>query len=247
MFSNSLHRIKSSAYSVNVILVLILVVIISIPFPTTSVSLPDKIGRLNDYANILTMAGQRELKEKIDRLSDKNLGLTVLLSTRDPYQNPDIFASKIRANWDLRGNQAENFLTFVREQEGWAVRTFFSSTLLNLFSSVELKKFQETLRKKANSGEIRSGTFYAVNTIYEKAFPPKKESNEAVNQPGLPLNYIIIGGIIGGILLLILIIRWEAMRRCPRCGARLNKSRARTGLTEVDEKNCPECGYIERS
>jgi len=228
----------------NIVIVLILGAISLTQLVSFPISLPDKIGRLNDYGNVLTMADQKDLQNKIAQLNDKNIELTLLISTRDPYLNPDIFASKIRAKWGLFGNQSESFLLFVREREGWAIRTFFTANLLDLFTAEELKKYQETLRKRANSGEIRSGTLYAINTIHREAFPPEKEANESGTSE-FPLILIISGGIAGGVILLTLLIRWEAMRRCPQCGSRLNISRTRTEFTEETVKNCPECGYSE--
>lgn len=219
--------------------------IILAPLPSLSISLPDKIGRLNDYGNILTIENQRNLKEKITRLRDKKIGLTLLISTRDPYLNPNIFASKIRAKWGIQGEGNENFILFVQEKEGWAVRTFFTPTVLNLFSSEDLKKYQETLKKRASNGEIRSGALYAVETIYRKAFPPKKERDQSTNETGgLSLAHII-GGIAGGVLLITVLVRREAMRRCPQCGSRLNISRVHNEFTDEIIKNCPECGYTE--
>lgn len=247
MFSNLIHRIESSVYSTSFLLVLILGAIISTPFIAFSIRLPDQIGRLNDYGNVLTMEDQGELRRKIDLLRDKQINLTVLISTRDPYMNPDIFASKIRAKWDLRAQRNENFLVFVREGDGWAVRTFFATNLLNLFSAADLKNYQDRLRSKAENGEIRTGTIYAVNAIYRKAFPPEKDTDEETEETdGIPLIYLL-GGSIGGVLLVVLLVRWEAMRRCPECGSRLTITRSRTEFGEETIKNCPECGYRETS
>ncbi|MBS3791887.1 hypothetical protein KGY77_04485 [Candidatus Bipolaricaulota bacterium] len=247
MLSNSIRRLNIPADTASFIIVLVLGVISLVPLPALSISLPDKIGRLNDYGNVLTIEDQRTLKEKITQLEDEEIGLNLLVSTRDPYLNPDIFASKIRAKWGIREERNENFIVFVREEGSWAVRTFFTTSLLNLFSAEGLKDYQERLRKKASSGEIRTGTIYAVNTVYSKAFPPNKEET---NQPaeeaeGLPLLYTIIGGTAGGIILLTVLIRWEAMRRCPHCGSRLTISRVNDEFTEETIKNCPECGYSE--
>jgi predicted RNA-binding Zn-ribbon protein involved in translation (DUF1610 family) len=245
LFSNLIHRIESSVYSTSFLLVLILGAIISTPSVALSIRLPDQIGRLNDYGNVLTMEDQGELRRKIDLLQDKQINLTVLISTRDPYMNPDIFASKLRAKWDLRGQQNENFLVFVREADGWAVRTFFATNLLNLFSAADLKNYQDRLRSKAENGEIRTGTIYAVNAIYRKAFPPERDTDEETEETdGIPLIYLL-GGSIGGVLLIVLLVRWEAMRRCPECGSRLTITRSRTEFGEETIKNCPECGYRE--
>lgn len=247
MFSNSIHRLNSPAYTASFIIVLVLGVISLVPLPAFSISLPDKIGRLNDYGNVLTIEEQRSLKEKITQLEDKEIGLTLLISTRDPYLNPDIFASKIRAKWGIQEKGNESFILFVWEEGSWAVRTFFTTSLLNLFSAEDLKNYQETLRKKASNEEIRTGTIYAVNAVYRKVFPPKKEKTNRPTEDaeGLPLLYKIIGGTVAGIILLTLLIRWEAMRRCPQCGSRLTISRVNDEFTKETIKNCPECGYSE--
>ncbi|MBS3786974.1 TPM domain-containing protein [Candidatus Bipolaricaulota bacterium] len=227
------------------IIPLTLSLIILASLPSLSISLPDRIGRLNDYGNILTMENQRNLREKITQLEDKKIGLTLLISTRDPYLNPDIFASKIRAKWGIQEGINENFVLFVQGKEGWAVRTFFTPTVLNLFSSEDFKNYQETLKKRASSGDIRSGALYAVKTIYRKAFPPKKKKDQSTEKSGgLSLAHII-GGIVGGVLLITVLVRREAMKRCPQCGSRLNISRVHNEFTDETIKNCPDCGYTE--
>lgn len=249
MFSNPIRSITSSAYSVNFlsfIIVLLLSIITLISLSSFPISLPDRIGRLNDYGNVLTMEDQRQLKEKINELNEKKIRLILLVSTRDPYLNPDIYASKIRAKWGIRESQKENFILFVREEDGWAVRTFFTATLLNLFSADKLTNYQEILKKKTRNGDIRAGINHAVDAIHRQVYPPKKEPNQPTEEAdGLPLLYIIIGGIAGGVLISIILIRWEAMRRCPQCGSRLNISRIRSEFGTETVKSCPECGYSE--
>ncbi len=249
MFSNPIRSIKSPAYFVDffsLTIVLLLSIITLVPLISFPISLPDRIGRLNDYGNVLTMKDQRELKEKIDELKEKEIRLNLLVSTRDPYLNPDIYASKIRAKWGIRESQKENFILFVREEDGWAVRTFFTATLLNLFSGDKLTNYQDTLKKMTRNGEIRAGINHAVDAIHKQAYPPKKKPDQPTEDAdGLPLLYIIIGGIAGGVLISIILLRWEAMRRCPQCGSRLHISRIRSEFGNETVKSCPECGYSE--
>ena len=202
---------------------------------------------MNDYGNILTMEDQRDLRAKINELEEaKGIGLTLLISTRDPYQNPDIYASRIRSKWDLRGKRNESFILFLQEGSGWAVRTFFSTSLLNLFTAEEIKRYQETLSGRAEDNDIRMGVLHGINTIYKKAFPSEPVPSEKTDgSSGLPAVYIILGGTVGGILLVFLLIRWEAMRRCPECGSRMKISRSRSDFGEETVKHCPECGYSE--
>ncbi|MCF7876038.1 hypothetical protein K9M06_03185 [Candidatus Bipolaricaulota bacterium] len=205
------------------------------------ISLPKRIGKVNDYGNVLTRRDRQKLSDKLDQLNGKGIDLILLISTRDPYLNPNIFTSKIRAKWGIRGETAKSLVVFIRESDKWAVRIFLTTETTNLFSPEGLTKYRDSLETKAEAGEIRSGAMYAVNHLYRKAFPPvKTTSSEKNKKNGMGWVYIV-SGIAGGILLLGTLLRWEGMNRCPRCGSRLKTSKGT--WREGKEKYCPECGY----
>lgn len=212
-----------------------------------AVSLPEKIGRLNDYGNVLTMEDQRELEDKIDQLSTREIVLTVLISRRDPYSNPNIYASEIQTKWNLRTQTSESFVVFVKERNKWATRLFLRPAVTNLFPSSEITKFQRTLQKKVESNEIRSAVTYLVSRIHRQAFPPATEQKkpQETGSGGFIL-YLSIG-IGGGLIIIVTLLWWEGRRRCPRCGSRLEVTRTFDKVTgRKTEKYCPECGYHER-
>ncbi|MBS3825305.1 TPM domain-containing protein [Candidatus Bipolaricaulota bacterium] len=212
-----------------------------------AISLPEKIGRLNDYGNVLTMEDQRELEDKIDQLSTRKIGLTVLISRRDPYSNPNIYASEIQTKWNLRTQTSESFAVFVQERNEWAIRLFLRPAVTNLFPSSELTKFQTTLQKKVENNEIRSAVTHLVSRVHRQAFPPPTEKKKPREKgSGGFILYLAIG-IGGGLIIIVTLLWWEGRRRCPRCGSRLEKTRNFDQVTgRKTEKNCPECGYHER-
>lgn len=221
--------------------------ILQIPRPLAQ-SLPKQIGRLNDYGNILTMGDQRDLEEKIKQLGEEGIGLTILISNYDPFSEPSIYANEIRNEWGIRGEEKESLIVFVRdEDEDWSVRTFLRPVVTNLFSSGELAEYQDSIKAMTEDGDIRDATREAVLRIYREAFPPKVDpENESTRNSNGLLIYIIAGAS-GGVVLVVLFLRWEGRRRCPRCGARLETSSYQDDLSgSTTERHCPACGYHER-
>ena len=207
------------------------------------ISLPKRIGKINDYGNVLTRRDRQKLSDQLDQLNAKGIDLILLISTRDPYLNPNIFTSKIRAKWGIRGEKAKSLVVFVKESDKWAVRIFLTTETTNLFSPEGLTKCRDSLETKADAGDIRSGAMYAINHLYRKAFPPVKSTGSGQNEKnGMGWVYIV-SGIAGGILLLGALLRWEGMNRCPRCGTRLKTSKGNRQARKETEKYCPECGY----
>lgn len=193
------------------------------------------------------MEDQRELEDKIEQLSTREIGLTVLISRRDPYSNPNIYASEIQTKWNLRAQTGESFVVFVQEREKWAIRLFLRPAVTNLFSSSEITKFQRALQKKVENNEIRSAVNYLVSRIHRQAFPPATEQNiPQEKRSGGFFLYLAIG-IGGGLIIIVMLLWWEGRRRCPRCGSRLEITRTFDEITgRKTEKSCPECGYHER-
>ena len=214
-------------------------------FSSYPISLPQQIGRINDYGNVLTREDREELARSLQELAERGIRVNLLISLRDPYRNPNLYTSKIRAKWGIRGESAESLIVFVKESDGWKLGIFLTPAASNLFSPEGLTEYREKLEEKAEAGEIRTGSRYAINHMYVKAYPParKTEANKE-EEEGLPWIYIA-SGVAGGIILLGLGIRWEAMHRCPRCGSRLKKTRMPGGESQGGEKHCPECGYRE--
>lgn len=210
------------------------------------VSLPGKIGRLNDYANVLTMDDQRELEKQLTELEEKGVGITILVSRYDPFSDPNIYASEVRSKWGIRENRNESLIVFVQEGEDWKVRTYLRPQVTNSFPSGELGEYNDLIRKKVKNREIRETVKEAVSRIHENVFPPPEEETTERTSETIQLWVYLTAGIAGGVVLLLGLLFWEGRRRCPRCGSRLEKvvtqDRLNRGSTEL---HCPECGYHE--
>ncbi|MFP4631514.1 MAG: TPM domain-containing protein [Candidatus Acetothermia bacterium] len=206
-------------------------------------TLPKRIGRLNDYANVLTMEDQRSLEGKIQELEEEGIGLTVLISRHDPYSEPGAYASEIRREWGIREKKNESLIVFVEEDDGWAVKTFLRQSITGLFSSGELRAYQDSVRKTTENGDVREATLESVNLIHQEAFPGEEVSNEEEKGESSPTLVLLVAGISGGLVLITAVIIWEARHRCPRCGSRLETVNFGAGESE---RHCPECGYHER-
>ncbi len=212
----------------------------------SGISLPGRIGRLNDYANILTMENQRELEKKLTELEGKGVGLTILVSSYDPFSDPNIYASEIRSKWGIREDRNESLIVFVQEAEDWKVRTYLRPQVTNSFPSGELAKYNDLIRKQVKNGEVRKAVMGSVSRIHENVFPQPVEETAAETGDSLQLWVYLTGGISGGVVLLLGILFWEGRRRCPRCGSRLETIDTQSHLNgEGAERHCPECGYHE--
>lgn len=211
------------------------------------VSLPGKIGRLNDYANVLTMDDQRELEEKLTELEEKGAGITILVSRYDPYSDPNIYASEVRSKWGIREDRSESLIVFVQEGEDWKVRTYLRPQVTNSFPSGELGEYNNLIRKKVKNRDIREAVKEAVSRIHENVFPPPTEKTTERTSKTIQLWVYLTAGIAGGVVLLLGLLFWEGRRRCPRCGSRLEKARTQAHLNgDKTERHCPECGYHEK-
>lgn len=211
----------------------------------SGVSLPGRIGRLNDYGNILTMENQRELEEKLTELEEKGVGVTILVSSYDPFSDPNIYASEIRSKWGIRDDRNESLIVFVQEED-WKVRTYLRPQVTNSFQSGELAEYNDSIKKRVKNGEVRQAVMEAVSGIHENVFPPAVEETTGKTSEPLPLWVYLTGGISGGIILLLGILFWEGRRRCPRCGSRLETVNTQSHLNgNSTERHCPECGYHE--
>lgn len=247
------HAFFTSSNRRHHLAIVVLLLLLSIPIhPLTNIvsgaSLPKQIGRLNDYGNVLTMEDQEDIEKKLNQLSQKGIGLTILISKFDPFSEPGIYASEIRREWGIRKEKDESLIVFVREGESWAVRTFLRPGVTNLFSSGGLVEYQDSITENAEQDDVREAVRKAVSLIHREAFPPEREPVEESSGGSNGLLIYIIAGGSGGLILVVLVLRWEGRRRCPRCGARLETVRTRGGSYQGNpERHCPECGYHERS
>jgi uncharacterized membrane protein YgcG len=210
------------------------------------VSLPGKIGRLNDYANVLTMDDQRELEKKLTELKEKGVGVTILVSSYDPFSDPNIYSSEVRSKWGIRKDRNESLVVFVQEGENWKVRTYLRPQVTNTFPSGKLAEYNDLIRKQVKNGEVRQAVIEAVSGIHENVFPPAVEKTKEETGSEVQLWVYLTAGISGGVVLLMGVLFWEGKRRCPRCGSRLEKVKTQSHLNGNDsERHCPECGYHE--
>jgi len=215
-------------------------------YNASGISLPGRIGRLNDYGNILTMENQRELEKQLTELEGKGVGLTILVSSYDPFSDPNIYASEIRSKWGIREDRNESLIVFVKENENWKVRTYLRPQVTNSFPSGELAEYNDLIKKQVKNGEVRKAVMEAVSRIHENVFPPAVETTTEETNESIQLWVYLTGGISGGVLLLLGILFWEGRRRCPRCGSRLETINTQIHLNEDGtERRCPECGYHE--
>lgn len=205
------------------------------------------MGKLNDYANVLTVTDQRNIEEKVEQLNDKGIGLTVLVSKRNPFASSEMYASEIRSKWGLRTTGSDSLIVFVKQQDSWAVESFLQPDLTGLFTTPQLTELRNRLNSQVEDGEIRSAFLHLIDQIHRKAFPPAK-SEEKPPPEGNGWSVInLIFGIVGGAVAILFFLWWEGKRRCPRCGNRLELNRTRNDFSGAEKhKSCPECGYGER-
>jgi len=237
-----------NAFHVLILLVLVLTAAaLSIP-EVSGKTLPRKIGRINDYANVLGVGDHKKLENKLLQLHSQGKGLTILISLRDPYSNSNQFGFEVSRKWNIYQNPAESLFVFIREEQGWVVSFSFSPPLVNIFSNnQDYRSFQEKIKEKTHAGDIRKAVLESVNRIYSLQFPSDQDKSTSEEKKSTnKLIFYVLGGILLFILLLLLIVR-EARMRCPRCGARMKVNVFNSEFGEKQrEKYCPRCGYYER-
>ncbi|MFP3953769.1 MAG: hypothetical protein ACLFVS_06560 [Candidatus Acetothermia bacterium] len=213
-------------------------------FTSSAARLPQKIGRINDYANALKVGDHSHLEERLSELASAGKGLTVLISLNDPYNNPDRFGFEVSRKWELHDNSNEGLMVFVREDDGWEGSFSLPDSIRSLFSGeTSYQEFQGKITNMVESGDVRDAVLNSVDTFHSLQFNPGSEDDETrkTSREG-NLLYYVFGGALTLALLLFLLIR-EAKIRCPRCGSRMKVTRT---LPDRREKYCPKCGYYER-
>jgi len=217
---------------------------------TLAINLPEKIGRLNDYANVLRVGDHKDLENKLDRLSSRGKGLTILISLTDPYNNPGRYGFEISRKWGIYGDSQESLIVFVKGGGSWHVSFFLTPSILETFPGGESStEYREKVREKVKAGNIRSATITSIDRIYFLEFFPEREANagDEEEKGGSYLLYYILGATGGFLLLSALVIR-EARIRCPECGSRMDITISHTNYAgTIREKRCPKCGYYESS
>ncbi len=206
--------------------------------------LPGKIGRINDYANVLRVGDHSELEDKLTELANLEMGLTILISLNDPYNNPDRYGFEVSRKWGLSNDPNEGLIVFVKEDDCWKASFSLSGQLTGSFSGeVSYGEFQNEIRSKVESGEVRDAVLESVNTLYALQFRSgSTEANNGESSEKGYLLYFVVGGALLLVIVVFLVIR-EARLHCPKCGSRMKVTGAGPGRRE---KYCPRCGYYER-
>lgn len=237
---NSYSRIKVASS----ILAFILSLITIMSLTTLSIQLPSKIGRLNDYANVLRVGDHADLEMKLDELSSRGKELTILVSRNDPYRNPDRFGFEISRKWGIYKSPDESLIVIVHENGGWRVSLSLSPSITGIFPDEgTYREFQNQIRDLVKEGNIRKAVLTSVNRFYNLLFNPDSETDVDKDPGGGGIIlYFIIGGVGLFVLLTTLIVR-EARLRCPKCGSRME---VHSSGVYGREKYCPRCGYHEQ-
>ena len=216
-------------------------------FNVLSVSLPRPIGKVNDFANLLSIQDRENIQEWMKPISESNIQLTVLASRRDPYSNPAEYFSKITDKWNIEGG----FILFVEEFDGWQTVSFLGNEIRGVLRSKGiLESYKDRIEEKTAEGKIREAILFSYKQL-SNAITGKVEVDESDGIFKLDSVPVIPFIILGGFLVLLAfysLLRWEITRRCPKCGVRMNLTNEKpypSSSYRIITKKCNNCGYRE--
>ncbi len=236
-----------SLFYVSGSLVFVFFLLISFPFQVDAVTLPRSVGRINDYANLLSIEDRKKIKDWLEPISEEGLDLTILASRRDPYSDPEKYFGKIIDKWGLEGG----FILFVEEENSWKTVYFLGrKTRALLRSKGLLKSYQSGIEERIAGGDPRDALMFSVRRLFRAVTGEIEAADEGSSfgswsVPVIPLVFL------GGFFVLVLfygLLRWELNRRCPECGVRMRVKQEESysaSSYKVISKRCGNCGYRE--
>ncbi len=212
--------------------------------------LPHRVGYINEYGGLMSGNEQEKIEESLASIEKRWAVETVILVTlRDPYQNPDYLAGKIMDKWGL-ADKKSLLLLFVKEAESWFWERRFGTRLSDSVNLDYLDSHLEKIEPYVKRKEIVVAINQAVEML-PKVVATSPEVGET-NQKGFNKNILIypLAGILGAAILALLVKRLRN-RVCFRC-LRLLKVRDSTPFgrgVPGREKHiiyyCPHCGYTK--
>ena len=153
-----------------------------------------------------------------------------LASWRDPFGNPERYASEVFQAWKLSDQNL--LLVFLRgEDRKWRV-AIYSGRALSLPQGVE------ELRNRAEQEANRARPGYAAVHFVSSLLSLIREGEARPKTTrAFPWQYVLFAS------LFVLFAVFVGLRICPRCGRPLRRVRSVTGIIWV----CPRCRYTRTS
>ena len=183
--------------------------------------LPQQTGAINDYAATLGGKPQRQpLKQAIDRLQAAHgVSLVVLVSQRDPFNDPARYAAEIRRAWSLP-NARNVFVLFLKVNGRWQLDFWWGQDLMTLSTLAGFQQFQSQLQTLTRRGRIRQAALQAADGLLKLLSQPQPSPSSA--RSNFPWE-IAGAGLLG---LGALSVAWRWLRSyCPHCARRLERRR----------------------
>lgn len=226
---------------------MIAIILLFFSFLLLAVSLPRSVGRINDFANLLSIEDRKDIQGWMEPISERGLQLTILASRRDPYSDPDKYFGEIREKWDVEGG----FILFVKEGEGWKTVSFLGQKIRAVLRSKGLlDDYLEKIEDRTANGEIRDAILFSVRRLSDAVtgeVKAEREKNGLDFSSFFALPLIVLGSFFV-LFAFYGLLRWEVSRRCPECGVRMQvtKEDPYTGSSyRIISKQCRNCGYRE--
>jgi predicted RNA-binding Zn-ribbon protein involved in translation (DUF1610 family)/uncharacterized membrane protein YgcG len=208
----------------NIVIALLMVLILS-GLASAEIGLPKQMGDINDYGGVFG-GNRKKLQGIIDDLKGFGVNLVVLISLRDPYNDPALYAAKVMEEWGL--DERTVFVVFVREEEGWSFVIKIGSGL-----ELELGKINH-LERLVKEGRIREGVEETAGHISAIIKGEYKEQDS-----GLFAFYGLAVLAVAGIFL----AAWRFLRFCPHCGRRMRVRESNPFGERHLIYRCFNCGY----
>jgi len=221
------------------------------------------MGAINDYAAALGPKSRQELKALIELLRAEGVNVTLLITLLDPYSNPELLSQSIWEEWGLEA-EATVLLLFVREEDRWRFHWRASPDLTSSLSSQSASSQKSAIEALLAQRRVAQAARRAVKFLSglltrapvgerSEAAAPQQEAHSWVKSRGLW--YGLLGGL-GGVGLVIALLRLAVIWLCPNCGSRLKRESGRSlgfayggwSQSRRGHKNrvyyCRRCGYL---
>jgi hypothetical protein len=223
---------------------LALVLAICLSPAATAAGVPGSIGNLSDYGAVFDRHGRDEVNASVAEMAQLlRLDVRILVSWENSYPTTAEFADAVFSAWGLAPRRTL-LAVFVRTGSDWTYAVRASSSVRAEFGAID-QRLQQRMADLVKHRRIEEAVRAMFSDLHSLPAALKASAALARTQTsssrGTPVA-VVVGTSLGGVLVLVLLIRW---RICPRCGGLLRRQRSRLATPRGAGRVyfCRRCGY----
>lgn len=171
---------------------------------------PPVEGNVLDAAGVLTEEQEQDLNTLIeDRNRSTTAARVAVLTVEEAPGSVEDYARDVAAAWEVGDGDAENGVLVLAATADRELRIETADGVRESFSDDEAEDVVEDVLAPAFAGErYAEGLTEAVNRIYRYA--------QGEDPAGEPVNWAVLGGLLGGIALLVVLAVWWSVAHTRR-------------------------------